>query len=67
VIDQAIDELVPLVGVKRACQAVGRPRGSHYRWHRTSPPPPRPELLAAGQPRALSEVERKQVLLACQP
>ena len=31
VIDQAIDELAPLVGVKAACQAVGRARGSHYR------------------------------------
>ncbi len=61
-IDQAIDELVPLVGVKRACQAVGRPRGSHYRWHRTSPPPPKPERVASPQPRALSEVERKEVL-----
>ena len=61
-IDQAIDELVPLVGVKRACQAVGRPRGSHYRWHRTSPPPPKPERVPSPQPRALSEVERKEVL-----
>jgi putative transposase len=62
VIDQAIDELVPLVGVKRACQAVGRPRGSHYRWHRTSPPPPKPERVPSPQPRALSQVERKEVL-----
>jgi putative transposase len=61
-IDQAIDELVPLVGVKRACQAVGRPRGSHYRLHRTSPPPPKPERVASPQPRALSQVERKEVL-----
>jgi putative transposase len=61
-INQAIEELVSLVGVKAACQAVGRPRGSHYRWHRTSPPPPKPERVASPQPRALSEVERKQVL-----
>ena len=61
-IDQAIDELVPLVGVKAACQAVGRPRGSHYRWHPKSPPPPKPERVASPQPRALSEVERKEVL-----
>jgi putative transposase len=60
VIGQAIDELVPLVGVKAACRAVGRPRGSHYRWHRQSPPPPKPERVP--QPRALSEVERKEVL-----
>jgi putative transposase len=62
VIDQAICELVPLVGVKAACQAVGRPRGSHYRWHPQSPPPPKPERVASPQPRALSEVERKDVL-----
>ena len=61
-IDQAIEELAPLVGVTAACQAVGRPRGSHYRWHRTSPPPSRPERVPSPQPRALSEVERKQVL-----
>jgi putative transposase len=62
VIDQAIDELVPLVGVRAACQAVGRPRGSHYRQHRQSPPPPKPERVASPQPRALSGVERKEVL-----
>jgi putative transposase len=62
VIDQAIGELVPLVGVKAACQAVGRPRGSHYRRHRSSPPPPKRERVASPQPRALSGVERKEVL-----
>ena len=61
-IDQAIDELAPIVGVKAACHAVGRARGSHYRWHRTSPPPPKRERVASPQPRALSELERKQVL-----
>jgi putative transposase len=61
-IDQAIGELAPLVGVKAACRAVGRSRGSHYRWHRQSPPPPKPERVPSPQPRALSEVERKDVL-----
>jgi putative transposase len=61
-IDQAVEELVPLVGVKAACQAVGRPRSCHYRWHRKSPPPPAPARVAAPQPRALSEVERKEIL-----
>ena len=61
-IDQAIGELVPLVGVRAACQAVGRPRGSHYRRHRQSPRPPKPERVASPQPRALSQVERKEVL-----
>ena len=60
--DQAVGELVPLVGVKAACQAVGRPRGSHYRQHRQSPPPPTPQRVASPQPRALSGVERKEVL-----
>jgi putative transposase len=62
VTDQAIGELAPIVGVKAACQAVGRPRGSHYRLHRQSPPPPNRERVPSGQPRALSEVERKEVL-----
>jgi hypothetical protein len=41
---------------------VGRPRSCHYRWHGKSPPPPKPERVATPQPRALSEVERKEVL-----
>ena len=61
-IDQAVEGLVPLVGVTAACRAVGRPRSCHYRWHPKSPPPPRPERVAAPQPRALSDVERKEVL-----
>ena len=61
-IDQAVQELVSLVGVKAACRAVGRSRGSHYRHHRQSPPPPKRERVPSGQPRALSEVERKEVL-----
>jgi len=61
-IDQAINELAPIVGVKAACQAVGRARGSHYRQHRKSPPPAKLERVPSGQPRALSQVERKQVL-----
>jgi putative transposase len=61
-IDQAVDELVPLVGVKAACRAVGRPRSSHYRRHRHSPPSPTPERVASPPPRALSGVERKEVL-----
>jgi putative transposase len=61
-IDQAIGELAPIVGVKAACQAVGRARGSHYRKHRKSPPPLKLERVPSGQPRALSEVEPKEVL-----
>ena len=61
-IDQVVWELAPLVGVVDACAAVGRPRSTHYRWNRKSPPPSRPERVPAPQPRALSEVERKEVL-----
>jgi putative transposase len=62
VIDQAIDELAPVVGVKAACAAVGEPRARHYRRHRRSPAPPTKETMPKPQPRALSQVERKGVL-----
>jgi putative transposase len=61
-IDQAIEELVPIVGTKAACASVGRARATHYRHHRQSPPPPRRARVPASQPRALSEVERKELL-----
>ena len=61
-IDQAIGELAPMVGVKAACEALGRPRATHYRRHRKSPPPPRPPREHTPQPRALSEAERTEVL-----
>jgi putative transposase len=61
-IDEAIDELTPMVGTKAACAAVGRPRATHYRWHRKSPLPLKPERVPARQPRALDEVERTEVL-----
>lgn len=61
--DQAIAELAPVVGVKAACEALGRPRASHYRRHRQSPPPPRPPgKEGKQQPRALSEAERAELL-----
>ena len=36
-IDEAITELEPLVGTRKACQATGRPQANHYRRHRQSP------------------------------
>jgi putative transposase len=60
-IDQAIGELTPLIGVRRACRAVGETQARWYRRHRQSPPPPRPERVPKPQPRALSEVERKEL------
>lgn len=60
-IDDAITELAPLVGVRTACQATGRPQANHYRRHRRSPAPARPPREPAPQPRALAPAERAQV------
>jgi putative transposase len=60
-IDQAVAELQAVVGVRGACAAVGEARARWYRRHRQSPPPPKPERVPAPQPRALSEVERKEL------
>lgn len=60
-IDQAVTELTPLVGTRAACSAVGEAQARWYRRHRQSPPPPKPDRVPAGQPRALSEVERKEL------
>jgi len=61
VIDHAIAELEPLIGVRAGCAAVGEAQARWYRRHRQSPPPPKPERVPAPQPRALSEVERKEL------
>ncbi|EQD31366.1 transposase, partial [mine drainage metagenome] len=42
--------------------SVGESRAGYYRRHRKSPLPERPVRVATPQPRALSEVERKDVL-----
>ena len=60
-IEVAIAELAPVVGVKAACLAVGESRSRHYRRHRKSAAPPKPERVAAPQPRALSEAERTAI------
>jgi putative transposase len=60
-IDQAVAELAPLVGMRAGCAAVGQAQARWYRRHRQSPPPPKPERVPAGQPRALSQVERKEL------
>ena len=65
-IDTAIEALSPLVGLRRACQAVGRPRASHYRAHPVSPgtsaPSDSERAPRQQQPRALSSSERERVL-----
>ena len=59
----AITTLSQVVGTTAACRALGWPRSSWYRMHRTSPAPPRPPRPASRpQPRALGPAERQQVL-----
>ena len=60
-IDAAICELVPIVGVRRACAAAGEAQARWYRRHRQSPPAPRPTRAPARQPRALSDAERAEL------
>jgi putative transposase len=65
-VEAAVTELASLVGTRAACAAVGRSRATHYRHHRAGPasrsPAPRPRVEPRLQPRALSEVERAEVL-----
>ncbi|MDM4720019.1 IS3 family transposase [Micromonospora sp. WMMA1363] len=60
-IDAAITELTPLIGIRTACRATGRPQANHYRRHRQTPAPPRPGREPRPQPRALSAAERDSV------
>jgi putative transposase len=60
-IDAAIEELADVVSTRSAIAALGESRATWYRRHRMSTPPARPERVATPQPRALSEVERKQI------
>ena len=60
-IDEAITELQPLIGTRKACRATGRPQASHYRRHRQSPAPVPPPRTPRPQPRALSAAERAHV------
>lgn len=64
-IDHAVTELAPQVGVRAACDAVGVAQASYYRRHRKSPVPQRPEPIPhrlRPQPRALSAAERQVIL-----
>jgi len=68
VTDAAIAKLTPVLGTRAACRAVGRPQATHYRRHRTSPPPVRPASVPPAdriQPRALSAHERQRILDVC--
>lgn len=59
-INPAVDDLAVHVGVKQACELLGRPRGSHYRVKRprqVGDPRPRPTPS-----NALNEAEQAEVL-----
>lgn len=60
-IDDAISQLTPIVGVRRACRAAGENQARFYRRHRLSPAPARAERVRGLQPRALTEAERAEV------
>jgi putative transposase len=60
-IDEAIDQLTPIVGTTNALAVVGADRATWYRHHRQSPAPQRPDRVATPQPRALTLVERKEI------
>lgn len=59
-IDQAVAELAPLVGVKAACHLVGKSRATHYR--RCRPDPRRPRRGRPTPANKLTHAERAQVL-----
>jgi putative transposase len=64
IIDEAVEELTPLIGKRAACRATGRPQASYYRRHRQSPARPPvhgPKRAPRPQPRALSQAERATV------
>lgn len=56
----AVDELAPHVGMRAACDALGVPRSTAYRWQR--PPTSGPRRPRPRPARALSEGERAKVL-----
>lgn len=60
-IEEAIAELAPVVGVRAACSAIGESRARYYRRHPKNPAPPKPKRVPAPQPRALSDTERAEI------
>jgi len=65
VTNQAITVLSAKVGIRAACAAVGVAQSGYYRRHRVSPLPARRAPVAhrdRRQPRALSPLERQQIL-----
>jgi hypothetical protein len=60
--EAAAEKLAPIVGRRKACNAVDIAQASWYRRHRRSPPPQRPARPAGRHPRALTGDERAAVL-----
>jgi len=59
-IEQAVEELTPLVGTRPACRALGASHATIYR--RRRPPAPRPRRPRPAPARALSGAERAAVM-----
>lgn len=60
--ERALEDLTSTVGRARACAAVGVNRATWYRRNRLSPVPPRPERPRRPHPRALTAIERAEVV-----
>jgi putative transposase len=61
-VETTVTTLAPIVGATAACRALGWPRSSWYRHHRSPAPPRRPRPPRRPQPRALQPAEQQQVL-----
>jgi putative transposase len=59
--EQAVEQLTPIVGTRSACRAFGVAPATIYR-RRIPPHPPKPRKPRAPSPRALSPTERQAVL-----
>ena len=59
-IEQAVEELTPIIGTRPACRALGAAPATIYR--RRRPPEPRPHRLRPVPARALTHAEREAVL-----
>jgi putative transposase len=59
-IERTVEELTPIIGTRPACRAVGASVATVYR--RRRPPEPKPRQPRPSPERALSELERAQVL-----
>jgi putative transposase len=60
VIEQAVEELTPIIGTRPACRALGASPATIYR--RRNPPAPRQPRPRSPHPRALTAAERDAVL-----